>query len=129
MHKHVLIIDDDPINNLICEKVLERADFAEKVSSFLSAVDALDWLLTEATAGRGAVDVIFLDINLPLMDGWDFLEQLQQRRPDFRALIFILSSSVSLEDQQKAIEHPLIHSFILKPLTLEKLAELNGASV
>src|SRR5690554_4656251 len=117
MYKHVLIIDDDAINNLICEKVLQRAEFADQVSSFLSAVEALDWLLTQAAAGQAPIDVIFLDINLPLLDGWEFLTQLQQRLPAFQALIFILSSSVSASDQQKAAAHPLIHSFILKPLT------------
>jgi len=126
MYKHVLVIDDDPINNLICEKVMERLHFAEQIHSFLSAVEALTWL--KQSAADNPVDFIFLDINLPVMDGWEFLRQVEAS-PELaceRFQIHILSSSVSGEDQSKAQEHPLIHDFILKPLTLEKLHELQS---
>lgn len=130
MHKHVLIIDDDPINNLICEKVLQRAKFSEKITSFLSAIDALDWLQGQAqVATKIPVDVIFLDINLPVLDGWGFLDHLQASALNGAFQIFILSSSVSVDDQKKAAAHPLIHGFILKPLTFNKLPEVKGISI
>lgn len=124
-YKKVIVIDDDPINNMICEKMLHYIGFAEHIDSFLSAVDALEWLkdFKENTS-----DVfILLDINLPLMNGWEFLDQLQILKengytPDFD--IYMHSSSVSIEDQQKALGHPLVKGFLLKPLTLEKLVQL-----
>ena len=94
------------------------------MNSFLSALDALEWLKSTKENTNGIF--ILLDINLPLMNGWEFLEQLEHLSTidatDFH--IYIHSSSVSLDDQQKATEHPLVNGFILKPLTLEKLMQL-----
>jgi CheY-like chemotaxis protein len=124
-YKKVIVIDDDPINNMICEKMVQHAQFADEVNSFLSALDALEWVkhFKDSTS-----DIfILLDINLPLMNGWEFLEQLQHLKDNDHPIdfsIYIHSSSVSVDDQQKAIDNPLVSGFILKPLTLEKLAQL-----
>ena len=120
----VAIIDDDPINNLICEKVIQRSHFANEVRSFLSAIEALEWLKQLPPAERP--ELIFLDINLPYMDGWEFLGQLSSWQPDHGIEIYILSSSVSEDDQSKADAHPLISGFLIKPLTMDKLAQLLG---
>jgi len=123
-YKKVIVIDDDPINNMICEKMVQHAGFAEQVDSFLSALDALEWLKNAKENTSGIF--ILLDINLPLMNGWEFLEQLEYLKTTHTMdlSIYIHSSSVSVDDQQKAKEHPLVDGFILKPLTLEKLTEL-----
>lgn len=124
-YKKVIVIDDDPINNMICEKMVQHAGFAEQVHSFLSALDALEWV---KQSQESTSDIfILLDINLPLMNGWEFLDQLQQLKDNHQSIdfsIYIHSSSVSVDDQQKATEHPLVNGFILKPLTLDKLAGL-----
>lgn len=122
MYSRVAIIDDDPINNLICEKVIQRRQFAQEVISFLSAVEALNWL--KAQPSENWPELIFLDINLPYMDGWEFLAHLPEEQ---RAHIYILSSSVSEDDQSKARTHPLISGFLIKPLTIEKLDPLAQA--
>lgn len=119
MYQRVAIIDDDPINNLICEKVIQRCRFSAEVLSFASAAEALSWL--QITPAAQWPEMLFLDINLPFMDGWEFLERLPQR-PAVR--IYILSSSVSEEDRDKAIRHPRIQDFMIKPLTIEKLTDL-----
>lgn len=124
-YKKVIVIDDDPINNMICEKMVQHAEFAEQVESYLSALDALAWV---KQSQESTSDIfILLDINLPLMNGWEFLEQLQQLKDNYQSIdfsIYIHSSSVSVDDQQKATDHPLVKGFILKPLTLDKLAGL-----
>ncbi len=123
-YKKVVVIDDDPINNMICEKLIQHLGFAEHVCSFLSAAEALAWLQNHPDS---PVDLILLDINLPIMDGWEFLAQLQQLQLqgyDIPFSIHIHSSSVSQEDQEKASRHPLVKSFLLKPLTPDKLAQL-----
>ncbi len=122
MYSKVAIIDDDPINNLICEKVIQRKGFAQEVISFLSAVEALEWLSNLPSEQRPGL--IFLDINLPYMDGWEFLAHLNQRLPEHGICIYILSSSVSEDDQEKALTDPSISGFLVKPLTLEKLDQL-----
>lgn len=123
-HKKVVVIDDDPINNMVCEKLMQHAGFAEQVCSFLSATEALSWLQAHP---QTLVDVVLLDINLPIMDGWAFLDQLQNLQTQGHALpfsIYIHSGSVNQADQDKARLHPLVKSFVLKPLTPEKLAKL-----
>lgn len=121
MYNRVAIIDDDPINNLICEKVIQRLAFAQEVLSFSSAVDALNWLKEEPQTQWP--ELIFLDINLPYMDGWEFLSHLPQTA-GHPFQIYILSSSVSEDDQSKASEHERVNGFLIKPLTLEKLKQL-----
>jgi CheY-like chemotaxis protein len=121
-YSRVAIIDDDPINNLICEKVIQRKQFADEVVSFQSAPEALEWLIQQPAAERP--ELIFLDINLPEMDGWDFLAALDQALPAHGITIYILSSSVSEDDQAKAHTHPLIAGFLIKPLTLDKLEQI-----
>lgn len=123
--KKVIVIDDDPINNMICEKLFHYAGVLEPVESFLSAVDALEWLKRHDVENKGAL--ILLDINLPLMNGWEFLDQLKILKTEGYAMdfnIYMHSSSVSIEDQQKALNHPLVEGFLLKPLTLDKLTQL-----
>ncbi|HEY9839077.1 MAG: response regulator [Candidatus Sericytochromatia bacterium] len=125
MYNKVAIIDDDPINNLICEKVIQRLKFAQEVISFLSAVEALAWFQVQPCEDWPTL--VFLDINLPFLDGWEFLSRLEAL-PENPLEIYILSSSVSEEDQTKALAHPLIAGFLIKPLTLDKLTKLKQVS-
>ena len=121
MLKQTVIIDDDPINNLICEKLLMMSEVTASTRSFLVAADALDWLNTLPSA---LPELIFLDINMPLIDGWGFLERLEKQMPAHGIRICILTSSISLEDEARAATYPVVSDFIAKPLTLEKIRNL-----
>ncbi len=118
----VVVIDDDSVNNLICEKVILSQGLAQEVKCFLSADEALSWLCKQHSGQYP--ELIFLDINLPGMNGWEFLEQLNQTLPDHGIRIYMLSSSVSLDDQFQAQAHPTVTDFVIKPLTKTKLAKL-----
>ncbi len=122
MSDQIVVIDDDPINNLICEKIILGSAFADEVKCFTSSVEALDWLckLNPAQYPR----VIFLDINLPIMSGWVLIQQLQTSLPGHKIRIYMLSSSASLSDQLKAESQPEIAGFVVKPLTKLKLESL-----
>lgn len=122
MYGKVTLIDDDPINNLICEKLIQRQGFAEQVNSFISANEGLQWLCDLNPDQYPGL--ILLDINLPTMDGWEFLSQLEVRLPEQKICIYLLSSSVSQIDQQKAAVHPLLTGFLMKPLNAAKLEQL-----
>jgi CheY-like chemotaxis protein len=123
----VLLIDDDPIFNMINKKIIQVARFAAKVTSHIDARDALLELQQYIDAGSSEFpDVIFLDINMPQMDGWEFLEEFQ-KIPEFNlkaSQIYILTSSIDPSDIKKSEKYSIIEDFISKPLTSDKLATL-----
>lgn len=123
----VLVIDDDEINNFVCAKVISQSGYADEVKTLLSGQEGLDYL-KEAKNKEGATapDLILLDINMPLMDGWDFLEVYRKMIDKFDRLpvLFMLSSSVYEEDIEKARKYPEVSDYITKPLTPEVLTNI-----
>jgi PAS domain S-box-containing protein len=106
----VFIIDDDPINNIITKKLLQRCIGNVAVKEFLSPAVALD----ELSKGNKP-DLILLDINMEPMDGWGFLKEFEKL--NLGVPIVMCSSSVDPADFSRAQEHPLIAEFFSKPLT------------
>ncbi|MDX5339721.1 MAG: response regulator [Cyclobacteriaceae bacterium] len=116
----IFLVDDDPINNLINRRLLGKTGISQKIEEFLGGQDALDRIAQESPSNR---ILIFLDINMPVVNGWEFLEKyllLFQERKD---KILILSSSIDFQDRQKAQEYELVSGFLEKPLTLDKIKE------
>lgn len=126
MYKQIILIDDDPIANMISKKIIERS-FTDSVIAFSNARDALDqfkeWWSCE---GPESPVVIFLDINMPQMDGWQFLEEFGRmpRHVIDNCLVAMLTSSIDLKDIEKAKTYKSVREFISKPLTSDKLAIL-----
>src|SRR5690349_3883652 len=100
----VLLIDDDSIFNMISKKIIQIAKFAPKVESYLDATAALDELKQLINSDPDEFpDVIFLDINMPEMDGWGFLDEFK-KFPEFilkKCKIFMLTSSIDDHDIAK----------------------------
>lgn len=119
--KNILVIDDDRILQLICKQIIKNYDPQIKVDGFLNAEEALNHLghLAEHLNGHIVPDLILLDLNMPKIDGWEFLEQA--RKIKFKEkeniVIAILSSSVFPEDKMKASQYGEIAEYIEKPLT------------
>lgn len=123
MKTRILLIDDDYLVQFINKKYLQHAYPVEDTYSFLSASQALDFLRTE-DADENLLHIIFLDINMPEIDGWEFMDILQS---DFSSLNFevhMLSSTISEEDQKKAEAYHFVSSFIEKPLNKNKLSQI-----
>lgn len=123
----VLIIDDDPIHNMVSSKLILKANFASKTDKVLSGKLALEYLSRSNNEGN-LPDLIFLDINMPLMDGWEFLQKFKELKPilNNEVHIFMLTSSISPQDYQKADESDEIRGFITKPLSIEKLNDIKS---
>ena len=121
---HVLLIDDDPIFNIISKSLVKRSEFSPEVSTCSDANGALEELRTRVRVNYEEFpDVIFLDLDMPKMDGWAFLEEFQ-KFPEWsvkKCRVFILSSSIRLHDVEKSRSYEAVHDFISKPLTIDKL--------
>ena len=117
----IVLIDDDPINNLINKRLINKLNLTPKTIEFLEAEKALFYLKKPNIEKK---ILILVDINMPVMNGWDFLDkylELENKRDD---RIIMLSSSIDFQDRQKSEEFPFVSGFIEKPLTHEKLETL-----
>jgi len=120
--KKVLLVDDDPTSTFLAQLLLRKLSTVEHVSVAANGKDALDYLIGSQEKGN-LPDLILLDINMPLMDGFEFMDHFQQLPFHNAARVVLLSSSVSSKDLQKAADYH-IRDFINKPLTKEKLSLL-----
>lgn len=122
----VLLVEDDPITIMVCDRIIKMSSFAEKVKSCENGKIGIDYLLSLAENCH-APTIIFLDINMPIMNGWDFLEEFDKIKSRFQSLprIYLLSSTVDPEDYKKAKKFSLVQDFISKPLSKEALQNIN----
>lgn len=117
-----LLIDDNYIDNFVTRKILESGNFARHIIVRQSATEAIDSL----REGTISPDVIFLDLRMPSMDGFEFLTEFDKLDIDRKeqTKIFMLSSSLDPVDYKKSAENKYITQFIHKPLTHKILEEI-----
>ncbi|MCM4154498.1 response regulator [Gramella sp. AN32] len=115
--KKIYLVDDQPIANFITKKLLEIEGFSENVFDFTDPVMAFQKISEEQDA------IIFLDLNMPKMNGWQFLEELQQR--NIKHTIIILSSSTSEIDKTRASTFKNVVKYMEKPMNRDKFSELS----
>ncbi|NND92960.1 MAG: response regulator [Granulosicoccus sp.] len=115
----VLTIDDEPVDQLLYRRIIERSGIAKHVMPFELAEEALSYLRTE---DRLDIDLVLLDINMPRMSGLEFLEQATDEFGEnfSQIMVIMLSTSLDPEDERKAREYPAVRGYLKKPLTLEK---------
>ena len=113
---NVHLIDDDEVFHFITECMLLEVNFATQIRTFTDAREALRVIGQDIPLS--VLDVIFLDLNMPLMDGWQFLKALEPYKDQLkgRCRIYILTSSLNMSDMQLAAEDELVCGFIHKPL-------------
>lgn len=125
----VMLVDDDDICNFVTKEIVDDLGFAREVCIAMNGQQALDLIdeKVKKSASNGAFKplLIFLDINMPVMDGFEFLDEFEKLDESLREQIYIvmLTSSTDDEDIKKAKLHT-ISGYIPKPLTEEKLKEV-----
>ena len=124
-YKSVLLVDDSYVDNLINRKMLQSSNFAGDITVIDSPIKAIAYLQHCAIEGTFP-DVIFLDIRMPEMDGFKFLETLNNIPgvQESHLKIYMLSSSLDPEDLKQIAENDLVSKFLSKPLTEKILNEI-----
>ncbi|TLP73211.1 response regulator [Maribacter sp. ACAM166] len=120
------IIDDDPIFIYGTKRIIKEVDFAKKVIVYNNGQEAVDGL-KEIIKEQGLLpDVIFLDLNMPIMNGWEFLDEYKNCRHDKskKTIIYIISSSVDPRDLERVKNYKQVDDYILKPITPGDLAKI-----
>jgi CheY-like chemotaxis protein len=122
----VCLIDDDHIFVYGAKRLMREINFAEELSVFQNGQDAMDYFESNSQHTEHLPSIIFLDLNMPVMNGWEFLDAfLNIPGISSREIsIYIMSSSVDPRDLERIQAHPYIKNYILKPLTSEDLEGL-----
>ncbi len=118
------IIDDDEIIIYLTNKLIMKSDFCHSIETFTGAESALERLKLAAQTGDNIPDVILFDLNMPNMNGWEFIEAFKKINFGKEVPTFIFTSSIDPNDKQRSFQYTEIKDFITKPLTLQKLDKI-----
>ncbi len=110
----VLLVDDDPMFNLISKTIVRNVGISDRVVEFTGGRALLAYLDRYAAADRHLV--ILLDINMPVVSGWDVLDVLERHPLNPWFIVVIVTSSIDRSDEQKARSYPLVVDFLVKPV-------------
>lgn len=125
-YKRVMIVDDTYVDRYVAERVIKKYSFAEDIISVESALDALDYLIAGKDHPEELPELIFLDINMPEMNGFEFLEKYKELPETIKkhCIIMMLTTSLHEEDMKQALANPYVYRFLNKPLTFDRLKEI-----
>lgn len=115
-----MLIDDDPIVNFIHSKVIQSQFPKSEVLVFNNGLTALEYI----KGHRQLSYLIFLDLNMPVMNGWDFLNAVAAEESELALQIHVLTSSIDPQDKIRAQKNKLVNSYLSKPLKFEDLQNL-----
>ncbi len=120
----ILLIDDDEPTNYLNELILRDVDCAEHIEVAQTGDEALEYLEHAVPDEHAPVpELIFLDINMPAMDGWEFLDRYDKFDPE-QVVVVMLTTSLNPEDEQRAQSRSNIKCFVHKPLTKDKVEDI-----
>lgn len=122
--KRVCLVEDDLTSILISKKYMEISGRVEEVLVYKNGKDAYDGLKEQFKAGEQIPEIIFLDINMPVWDGWEFLEEFLKLPVKESVKVYILTSSSLGSDKEKAEHYGLQDQFLSKPLDMSKLIKV-----
>ncbi|WP_289662360.1 response regulator [Flavobacterium panacagri] len=129
MLEQILCIDDDPITLMLCKKVISKSSFSHEVITAQNGEEALHHFNTlkyTNEKNKKKPELIFLDLNMPIMGGWEFLDHFTSSDyKEFNSVpVIVLSSTIDPDDLAKAKKYPIIIDFLSKPITLPMLEYL-----
>lgn len=120
------IVDDDDIYQFTTSLLLKKTDLVNKIIVFSNGLKAINFLKDEMGTKENIPDVLFLDINMPVMDGWEFLEEYLLIKPMMpkTVVIYMVSSSVDEKDVLKAKSISALSGYLVKPISSQNIMEV-----
>ncbi|MFN3753996.1 response regulator [Flavobacterium sp.] len=120
------LVDDDDTFIFITKKIIEKTNHVKEVKVFNNGLDALNYLKDNLNSQYKLPEIIFLDLSMPIMDGWQFLDEFTSLKSSNvkKIVIYICSSSISPHDIMKAKKISAVSDYIIKPVTKDKFAEI-----
>lgn len=122
MKLEVLNVDDDKLVLFIHERMMHLSEFSSSPKSFEDAEETLAYISKHKSEDKKFI--IFLDVNMPNLDGWCFIEELKKMELTNYCYVFIMSSSIDSKDKEKTKSYATAIGFIEKPLSIDKLKHL-----
>jgi CheY-like chemotaxis protein len=120
------IVDDDDLYQFTTTLLLKKTDLVNKIIVFSDGLKAINFLKDEMGNVENIPDILFLDINMPVMDGWEFLEEYLLIKPMMpkTVVIYMVSSSVDERDVLKAKSISALSGYLIKPISSENIMEV-----
>lgn len=120
----VCLIDDDPVFIFAIKRIFKLSDVCENFTVYNNGEEAIEGLTQTIASGKHIPELILLDINMPIMDGWQFLDEFTTMTVSKKITLYLVSSSIDPVDFKKAKEYELITDFIIKPVTRKTVIDL-----
>lgn len=123
------IIDDDAIHHFGMKMMMRRLEINQEIIFFNNGQEAIDGLIQLMEQGQELPSVIFLDLNMPVKDGWEFLEDFIKIPQEFRekVMVYVLSSSIDPLDEERAKTYEVVGNYLTKPMDESQLKLVMGA--
>lgn len=120
------LVDDDKVFQFITAKVLKSLNIVDRLFQFENGQELLEYLIKNSNTPEEIPDVIFLDIQMPFMDGWQFLKEYSNLKINLpkKICFYILSSSISLIDKQHVKLFPFVKDYLVKPIGREDYVKI-----
>ncbi len=124
--KNILLVDDDDVYVFLTKIIIEETELVDRISVFGNGKSAIEFLEKNANDLSQLPEIILLDLSMPILDGWGFLEEYILLKPKLgkKITIYIISSSISPHDLKRAKEISEVSDFIIKPISKMKFVEM-----
>lgn len=122
----IFIIDDDEMYQMVLRRTIGKINKGIEICSYWDGEEALNAVMNMFENNEKKPALVFLDINMPVLDGWQFLEELEKYKPDVREHlnIYMISTSLDSNDRQKALQNKNVKELLTKPLSIQTLKDL-----
>ncbi|NCX96022.1 MAG: response regulator [Chitinophagia bacterium] len=120
---NICIIDDDNIYTMLLKKTIKKLNICDNITSFNQGKLALETFKTHIQTNTPLPDIIFLDVNMPILDGWMFVDEFAKIMDAMnkKVLIYVVSASVDPDDKNKALANKYITNYLVKPIEIQTL--------